>query len=191
MRVAYFTIVGLCIALLLAGCQSQPTVNRVVDTYKILQSKTQRETAYLSCSASIYCYFARVDDIVILNEKTKRPTPKAIEQGLLRLEGSLFAVQNQYALSLLDGSHEIVVWFYPVSDERVEAFHFIHAFKAGHNYKVVMYRQKSTTNGSLLQMAAPGDLCVDLLQDDNVVRRFCRAYNVMNGGMGEFLEKRI
>lgn len=190
MRVAYFTIIGLLSTLFLVGCQTQPSVNKVVDTYKILQNQDERKTAYLSCSASINCYFNRVDDIVILDEKTHRPTSKAIEQGILRLEGSLFSLQHQYALSLLSGEHEVVVMFYPVSEERSEKFHLIHNFMSGYNYKIVMYRQKPAVSGSLLQVATPGQLCVDLLQDDIAIRRFCRPYNVMTG-LGEFVEKQI
>lgn len=190
MRVGYFTIIGLCLTVFLAGCQTKPTVSKVVDTYKVLQSKNAQKTVYLSCAASINCYFLRVNDTVILDEKTKRPTAQAIEQSLLRLEGSVFALEHQYALSLLSGEHEVVVWFYPVSEERAEQFHLIHNFIAGHTYKVVMYRQKSSVNGSLLQMATPGELCVDLLQDDVMTRRFCRPYNA-DTGLGEFVEKRI
>ena len=103
MRVAYFIMVGLAVLTGLAGCQSQPTVGKVVDTYKILQSKKENQSVYLTCGAAVNCHFARVDDVLILDEKTKRPTAEAIKRGMLRLEGSLFATQQQYALSLADG----------------------------------------------------------------------------------------
>lgn len=189
MRIVYF-ILMMCIPILLVGCQTASKMTSMVDTYKILQKKDENQTALLSCSASIACYFARVDDIAVLDEKSKRPMRKAIEQGILRLEGSIFATEHQYALSLIPDRHEVMVWFHPVSEERSEQFHLIHNFKADYQYKLVMYRKRSQGNGSLLQMAAPGELCVDLLQDEIAIRRFCRPYNVMTG-QGEFVEKRV
>ena len=190
MRVAYFIALAVCFFAVLAGCQTKPTVNKVMDTYKILQSKKDSQSVYLTCAASIDCHFARVDDILILDEKAKRPTAEAIKQGLIRLEGSLLSAQQKYALSLAGGEHEVVVRFYPVSAERAEHFHIIHNFRTGHLYKMQMYRQKSSVSGSLMQVAAPGELCVDLLQDETVIRRFCRPYNAMTG-LGEFVEKSI
>lgn len=190
MRIVYVALTILCMPLILAGCQATSRVTSALDTYKILQNKGENRTASLSCSASIACYFARVDETEILDEQTKRPTKKAIEQGLLRIEGSIFASHHQYALSLVPERHEIMVWFHPVSQERAEQFHLIHTFKAGYRYKLSMYRQKAQSNGSLLQMATPGELCVDLLRNDIAERRFCRPYNVLTG-QGEFVEKRI
>lgn len=188
MRVAYASL--LCCGLIfLTGCQSSSTFTKVVDTYKVLQISQQNAPIYISCAASIACNFSRVNDVVVMDEK-QRPTRKALELGLLRLEGSVFALQNQYALSLWQGQHEIEVQFYPVSAERKETFHLIHNFKAGSQYKLVMYRQKNASRGSLLQVAAPGALCVDLLQGDEIQRRFCRTFDAVTG-LGEFVEKKV
>ena len=189
MRGVYFAL--LCSSLmLLSGCQTTSMLkNTVVDRYKVLQNYKQDETAYISCAASIACQFSRVDDVKVIDDKD-RPTSKAIERGMLRLEGSVFALQHQYALSLIGGQHEVEVGFYPISSERVERFHIIHNFRAGSQYKLVMYRQKKAVSGSLLQVAAPGALCVDLLHNDLVERRFCRDFNALTG-LGEFVEKKV
>ena len=190
MRIVYVAFTILCIPFILAGCQATSKVSSAVDTYRILQNKGEDQTALLSCSASVACYFARVDDVAILDEKTKKPTKAAIDHGLVRIKGSLFTSHHEYALSLVPDRHEIMVWFHPVSQDRAEQFHLIHTFKAGYQYTLSMYRQKSQGNGSLLQMATPGELCVDLLENELPSRRFCRTYNVLTG-QGEFVEKQI
>ena len=188
MRVAYAAFLG-CGLLFLTACQSSPTLTKVVDTYKVLQNTKQEESVYISCAASIACNFSRVNDVRLIDDKY-RPTQDALSQGLLRLEGSVFALQNQYALSLWKGQHEIEVKFYPVSSERVETFHIIHNFEAGSQYKLVMYRQRGVGTGSLMQVAAPGALCVDLSKDEALQRRFCRNFDAMTG-LGEFVEKKV
>ncbi|MFU8925617.1 hypothetical protein [Acinetobacter puyangensis] len=188
MRVAYFTAWFLGAMMLLSGCQS---TNTVVDAYKILQQPhSELNTLYLSCAAAQGCDFARVDDVTVIDEQTHRPTKQAIERGMIRLEGSVFSINHQYALSLISGEHEVAVRFYPVSNQRAEKFHLIHSFLAGHEYKLIMFRQKAVSNGSLLNVAMPGALCVDLLQDNIALRRFCRPFNVVTG-LGEFVEQRI
>lgn len=188
MRVAYFMLWLVGTMLLFTGCQSPTTV---VDAYKILQtSKANLNTVYLTCAAAQGCEFSRVDDVIVIDEQNKRPSQQAIERGMVRLEGSVFSYSHQYALSLISGEQEIAVRFYPVSSERVERFHLIHNFLAGHHYQLVMYRQKTATNGSLLNVAMPGPLCVDLLQDEIILRRFCRPFDVLTG-LGEFVEQKV
>ena len=53
-----------------------------------------------------------------------------------------------------------------------------------------MYRQRDEVGQSLLSVAAPGKLCVDLQQDEIAIRRFCRSYDVLTG-LGEFVEQGI
>ena len=172
----------------LAACQNSA---QVVDGYKILQSVVESKgVTKLSCGAKLGCDFERIDDVAVIDEETKRPTATAIEQGLVRIEGSVFSPTHEYALSITEGDHEIAVRFYPVSVERAERFHLIHNFQAGHNYQLLMYRQRENTGQSLLSVATPGKLCVDLLQDQIALRRFCRDHDVMTG-LGEFIEQDI
>ena len=188
MRSLYFAL--LSSVLVLSGCQATSNIrNSVVDSYQVLHNQKTNETAYMSCAASIACRFKRVDAIP-LTDDNGRPTSKAIEQGVLRLEGSIFSLQNQYALSLIKGQHELEVLFYPTSNQRAERFHLIHNFDANSRYKLVMSKQKSISKGSLMQMATPGALCVDLLQDEVVKKRFCRDFDALTG-LGEFVERKL
>ena len=177
--------------LVLSGCQTTTNIkNNVFDSYQVLHNQKTNETAYISCAASISCRFQRVDDIPLMNDHQGRPTKQAIEQGVLRLEGSIFNLKNQYALSLVQGQHELDILFYPTSSQRAERFHLIHHFDAGSRYKLVMSKQKNVANGSLMQVATPGALCVDLLQDDVIKKRFCRDFDALTG-LGEFVEKKL
>ena len=172
----------------LAACQNSA---QVVDGYKILQSVVESKgVTKLSCGAKLGCDFERIDDVAVIDEETKRPTATAIEQGLVRIEGSVFSPTHEYALSITEGDHEIAVRFYPVSVERAERFHLIHNFQAKHRYQLQMYRQRDEVGQSLLSVATPGKLCVDLLQDQIALRRFCRDHDVMTG-LGEFIEQDI
>ncbi len=176
----------------LVACQnSTQIVESYVDSYKILKNRDDSNDAmYLSCQAKQGCDFERVNDVLVIDEETKRPTMEAIDKGLVRLEGSVFSINHDYAVSLPAGDHEVAVRFYPVSLERAERFHLIHKFQAGHNYQLRMHRQRENTGQSLLSVATPGKLCVDLLQDQIALRRFCRDHNVMTG-LGEFIEQDI
>ena len=172
----------------LAACQNSA---QVVDGYKILQSVVESKgVTKLSCGAKLGCDFERIDDVAVIDEETKRPTMEAMDKGMVRLEGSVFSINHDYAVSLPAGDHEIAVRFYPVSVERAERFHLIHNFQANHRYQLLMHRQRENTGQSLLSVATPGKLCVDLLQDQIALRRFCRDHDVMTG-LGEFIEQDI
>ncbi|MFB2539278.1 MULTISPECIES: hypothetical protein [unclassified Acinetobacter] len=184
MRVAFLAAI-MASASLLTACQN---TQHVVDTYKILQQTYGSfNPIQLSCHAKEGCEFARLDDTQIIEDG--KPTPQAINRGLLRLEGSVFEVRPQYALSLLPNEHEVAVRFFPVSKERSEQFHFIHTFMANHKYEINMYRQRTPSSGSLLNVAMPGPLCVDLIQDQTPIRRFCRTFDVMKSY--EFIEQPV
>lgn len=176
----------------LVACQNSTQIlESYVDSYKILQNRDDSNDAmYLSCQAKQGCDFERVDDVLVIDEETKRPTMEAMDKGMIRLEGSVFSINHDYAVSLPAGDHEVAVRFYPVSVERAERFHLIHNFQANHRYQLQMYRQRDEVGQSLLSVATPGKLCVDLLQDQIALRRFCRDHDVMTG-LGEFIEQDI
>lgn len=184
-RFAAFAVMGLG----LVGCQQ--TTHQVMDGYKILQnSMPDTATVYLACQAKQGCDFERIDNVLVIDEKTKRPSNEAIEQGLVRIEGSVFSWRHEYAVSLPVGDHEIAVRFYPVSVERAERFHLIHKFEPNHQYQLHMYRQRDQQDQSLLAVAAPSKLCIDLLQDDIPLRRFCRSSEI-GKGLNDFVEQSI
>ena len=167
----------------LVACQNSTQIlESYVDSYKTLQNRDDSNDAmYLSCQAKQGCDFERVDDVLVIDEETKRPTMEAMDKGMVRLEGSVFSINHDYAVSLPAGDHEIAVRFYPVSVERAERFHLIHNFQANHRYQLQMYRQRDEVGQSLLSVAAPGNLCVDLQQDEVAIRRFCRSFDVLTG----------
>ena len=189
MRSAYFALLSLTLVFLV-GCQSVATLkNNVIDNYQVLKNQKPDEVATVSCSASLACHFFSVDGVRLLDQQG-RATSQALEKGLLRLDKPVFSLGQQYGLSLNSGQHEVEVRFYPVSLERAERFHLIHYFKAGSQYRLVMFRQKEASGGKLINVAAPGALCVDLLRDDVLTRRFCRGFDALTG-LGEFVEKKI
>lgn len=179
---------GLLALVALSGCQSSKTL---VNSYKVFQSpKPDLTTLYLSCEAAQGCEFAKIDDVKIIDERTKLPSKEAIDRGWIRLAGTLFTFDHQYGLSLISGTHDVTVRFYPVTSARAESFHLIHNFSSGHHYNLVMYRQKNTSKkGSLLNVAMPSGLCVDLQQDYVTIRHFCRPYDALTG-LGEFVEQK-
>lgn len=187
MKRAAYVAASLAVLAGLSGCQS---VQHAVNTFNLLpaDSPFNTDAAYISCAANMGCEFARVDDIPAISETTHLPTTQALGRGILRLENSLFSKQHHYAVSIPAGLHEMKIRFYPVSRERAETFHIIHHFMAGQRYSLLMYRQKKNSGGSLLNVAMPGDLCVDLMQEDVVLRRFCRPFDAVTG-MGEFVEQ--
>lgn len=173
----------------LAACQSSVQSMHLKTLHQVFTPSSESAPAYLSCQAAKGCTFAKVDGIVVIDEQTGLPSRQAIEQSMLRLEGSVFS-PYQYALALTPEQHEVMVRFHPVSTERSESFHFKHLFMPNQYYQLSMYRQKSGKNGSLLNVAMPGNTCVDLTQNEILIRRFCRPFDVVTG-TGEFVEKSV
>ncbi len=83
---------------------------------------------------------------------------------------------------------EIHVNFYPENNtDYIERFAMIDEFKNQGTYMLQAYQQESTKdNGSLLDNASPAPLCVDLLKDGKLQRRFCK--QMTNERQGEFVE---
>lgn len=83
---------------------------------------------------------------------------------------------------------EIHVNYYPENNTGyVERFAIIHEFKEPGTYMLQAYRHKSSEDkGSLLDSASPSPLCIDLLQDNQLKRRFCKRSD--NESQGEFVE---
>ena len=97
---------------------------------------------------------------------------------------------NYYA-RVQPAKREVHINFYPENNvDYVERFAMIHEFMHSGVYQLRAYRQKSLTDtGSLLDTASPEPLCVDLLKDNRVLRRFCKQLDVEH--QGEFVETRI
>lgn len=152
-------------------------------------SSPQSQMAKIYCSGVSACEFTRVDDLQLLNPKTGKLTPEALNQGIIRMLGATFSENKRvpFYLSMPAKSYEIAISFYPISKYRAENVVVIHEFKAGYQYTFHMYRQRSK-QGSLLDVSAPDPLCVELLQDQLAIRRFCRQHDALTG-LGEFVEQ--
>lgn len=94
---------------------------------------------------------------------------------------------NYYA-RLKPAKREIQVNFYPENNlGYTERFAMIHEFLEPGNYVLQAYRNKvMQDDGSLLDNASPAPLCIDLLKDSRVQRRFCKQLNTET--QGEFVE---
>ncbi|MGM8938524.1 hypothetical protein ACS8E2_07475 [Psychrobacter glaciei] len=83
---------------------------------------------------------------------------------------------------------EVHINFYPENNvDYIERFALIDEFKESGTYLLRAYSRKSPqNNGSLLDAASPEPLCIDLLKDNLLQRRFCKLLNTEN--QGEFVE---
>lgn len=86
---------------------------------------------------------------------------------------------------------EVHVNFYPENNtDYVERFALIDEFKVSGTYLLRAYRKKSPkASGSLLDAAPPEPLCIDLLKDNLLQRRFCKQLDTDT--QGEFVETRM
>lgn len=199
-------LTGFAVGLLcasLAGCQLAPKSTKTsgmapqprlsTAKVKVLESPPLKGLVSLYCSGVAGCEFAKLNNIVVINEVTRQPTDDAIHASIVRFEdNSLSSPQGaRYFITMRPGHNEVKVRFYPVTPDRAENFALIHDFRADRTYRLNMFRQRNTdASASLLSAATPDPLCVDLLENDKVLRRFCRPFDPATG-LGEFLEQRI
>jgi hypothetical protein len=177
-------VMGLMIAFL-SACQS-------IDTARIKYVKETESTdlnALIFCTGTEQCEFERFDEIPIVDAQNHRVNREAIQQGIVRLKAKSLNEPNPLFLSVPAGQHELVIRFYPISQDRAETLHVIHNFNSQKHYTFKMYRDRSHHKGNLLNASAPDPLCVELQQEQQTIRRFCKPYNVLNG-LGEFVEQK-
>ena len=189
----------------LAGCQLMPNSEVSVQpkfsahTLDVLESPMPKGLISLHCTGEITCEFGKLNNTVLLNEITKQPTKEAINQSLMRFESGLAsnpitAVQqsaSKYFVTMPPGKHEVKMRFYPITPTRSENFILIHNFVQGKSYQLSMFRHRDKSGStSVLNMATPEPLCVQLLEDKKVVRQFCRPFDPTTG-LGEFIEQRV
>jgi hypothetical protein len=170
----------------LTACQS-------VDTSRVKNVKETPKTesnALIYCAGTVNCEFERWNQIEIVNEKNQRLSKKAVENGIVRLQTQSLKDANALYLSVPEGTHEVVIRFYPISRDKAETLHVIQKFNSKYRYTFKMYRNRNKNKGTLLNVSAPNPLCVDLLKEQKTIRRFCKPYNVLNG-LGEFVEQKI
>lgn len=147
--------------------------------------------AKIYCSGVSACEFIRLNHLHLINPQTGWLSESAVQQGIVRLQGSSFSENKRlpFYLSVPAKRHEIAINFYPISRDKAEKLVVIHQFKAGHQYTFHMYRQREK-QGSLFNVSAPDPLCVELLQNQIAIKRFCRKHDALTG-LGEFVEQNI
>lgn len=188
-RLARSILLCLSVGTLLTACQNIPNV---VDQVRIAQTtlENKADNVTLYCSGVENCEFERIGDLAVIDAKSHRISQQAMERGIVRLQGSVFSRKQQVYLNVPAKQYEVVIRFYPISPDRAETFHVIHAFKPHQSYTFKMYRDRAYRSGSLLNVSVPEPLCVDLQQEQHTIRRFCRPFDVSTG-LGEFIEKKI
>ena len=179
------TVMGMVVVFTTA-CQTLDTVR----LKNLKETELTKSNTLIYCSGTESCEFERLDSIKIIDENNHHLEKEAIRQGIVRLKGKSLKDSNPIYLSVPAKQYELVIRFYPISKDRAEKLHVIHNFKANQTYTFNMYRDRSRSNGSLLNVSAPEPLCVELKQGKKTIRRFCKPYNVLNG-LGEFVEKKI
>ncbi len=174
------------VSMLLGACQS-------IDTLKLKhgQDNTPNPShARIYCAGTSDCQFERWNETPIVHAGNGRISAEAMKQNLVRLQAENLKQANPIYLSVPAGQHELVVRFYPISKDKAETLHLFQRFKANQNYTFKMYRERKAHNKSLLNASAPDPLCVDLLQEQKTIRRFCKPYNAVTG-IAEFVERKI
>ena len=161
-----------------AGCHSFSAL-KTRPVWMMPSLNTQQENlsgiASVHCSGGVGCQFVSLNNVVLLNPQGE-PTEHGKTDAVLRFESTATNYSSQYYLALTAAPHDVEILFFPITRDRVEKFNLTHRFKAGHRYDLKLYRQEREQSASLLSLAGPAPLCVDVLDDDKVVRRFCRTY---------------
>lgn len=111
---------------------------------------------------------------------------KAIK--IVPLSASAFPGLTNYYARVMPAKREVHVNFYPENNmQYIERFAMIHDFTAPGTYQLRAYQKKPVKNsGSLLESASPEPLCIELLQDSSIQRRFCKQLGAEH--QGEFVE---
>lgn len=175
-----------------AGCHSFSALKtRPVSMMPNLntQQEDQSGIASVHCSGGVGCQFVSLNNVELINAQGE-PTEHGKTDAVLRFESSTTNYSSQYYLALTAAPHDVELLFFPISRDRVEKFNLTHRFKAGHRYDFKLYRQEREQSASLLNLAGSAPLCVDVLDDDKVVRRFCRTYGFQTMTTS-FLEQKI
>lgn len=165
----------------------------------------------IACSGTYHCEISQVDNTLVISKDTHRPVSpdivapavsksadgKSIMMPALLHTSSIKAVPLfasnmkglvNYYVRMKPAKHEVHVNFYPENNvDYVERFAMIHEFSDAGTYQLKAYRKKGAQgSGSLLENASPDPLCIDLLQNNQLQRRFCKQLDTKH--QGEFVE---
>lgn len=181
-------LLGMCL-IGLNGCQNtQQAIKTAQIRYAALTPNVDA-TVKIFCTGTNTCEFERIGQVPLVSETTHLVSSEAIQKGWVRLKATSTLQSNALYLTVPAQQYEVVIRFYPISIERAETIHVIHPFKANKSYTLMMYRDRAKHVNNLLNAAVPDPLCVKLIEDKRVIRRFCKPYNVLTG-LGEFVEQK-
>lgn len=208
-KIAFASCVSSVIAmsLLLSSCQLFSGYQQIqkadsADKWSTKMYPVAGETN-IACIGTYHCEITRIDKKAVISAETHQPVDKAIvvkmpnkkdtplldEKSikLVALSASGIAGLTNYYARVKPVKREVQVNFYPENNlNYVERFTIIHEFVAG-TYQLRAYRmQPKKANSSLLANASPNPLCVELIQDGKIERRFCKQVDVER--QGEFVE---
>lgn len=199
----------------LSGCQllSEPTATKNTPVLETGSGKIYpvKGEVNIACSGTYHCEISQIDKTLVIKKETHRPASPDIVAPVVTKSADgkpvmmpallnansvkavpLFASEmkglvNYYA-RVMPAKREIHVNFYPENNlDYVERFAMIHEFTSPGTYQLKAYRKKSAQgSGSLLDNASPDPLCVDLLQNNQIKRRFCKQLDPEH--QGEFVE---
>lgn len=181
----YRIVIGV-LSIVLSACQTSD-ISRIQKAEKKFHDPLNNVSIY--CTGAEKCEFSRLNSMMLVDETTHRIQSDALQKGYFKLLNQDTKNHSPY-LTVPTNQYELVIRFYPISQQHAEVFHVIHRFKANQKYTFKMYRKRSESAGSLLNVSAPSPLCVDLLQEKRTIRRFCRPYNVETG-LSEYIEQKI
>lgn len=124
----------------------------------------------------------QMDTIPLVNNKSVKIVPLSAS--------SIPGLVNYYA-RVKPIKREVHINFYPENNVGyIERFALIDEFKESGTYLLQAYRQKpSPADGTLLATASPTPLCIDLLKDNLLQRRFCKQMDSEH--QGEFVENSL
>lgn len=194
-------------ASLLSGCQLISGYQQI-ETAENAQSWAGKINAVksetnIACLGTYHCEITKIDKILIVSPETHSPVDSTMlaEVPSLNDVSTLLDTKSvkivPLAASGIDGltnyyarvkpiKREVHVNFYPENNlDYVERFAIIHEFVEG-TYQIRGYQMKSNQDSSLLENASPNPLCVELVQDGKVARRFCKQSDAES--QGEFVE---
>ncbi len=163
-----------------------------IDTTAVISTDTHKPVnpallvSMASADGTPYTELSLVEQIQIQAQTLQLADDKSVK--IIPLSASAMLGLTNYYASVKPVKREVHVNFYPENNiGYIERFAMIDEFKEQGTYLLQAYRQKlPQDNDSLLQSASPAPLCIDLLKDKVLQRRFCKQPDI--DSQGEFVE---
>ena len=200
---------------LLSGCQVLTGYQQIerADSPDALVGKIHSVAGEVNivCVGTYHCEITQIDQTLLIAPNTHMPVntsivaklntatapevmPPLVNQKSVKLvplsASGMKGLTNYYA-RVKPAKREVHISFYPENNlDYVERFALIHDFMQPGTYQIRGYRKNlPQATGSLLDSASPEPLCVELLKENTVVRRFCKQLDTKR--QGEFVETKI